>query len=52
MENVYRKINQYESIRDAYNFKNNQAPVSIKAIEQKYQDMIVSGHITKNKEDE
>lgn len=47
MENVYRKINQYESIRDAYNFKNNQAPVSIKAIEQKYQDMIVSGHIVK-----
>lgn len=51
MENIYRKINQYDSIRDEYHFKNNQAPISIKVIEQKYQDMILSGHITNKEED-
>ena len=51
MENIYRKIVAYESLHEEFGFKNNQAPVSIKAIEQKYQEMILSGHIT-NKEDE
>ena len=51
MENVYRKINVYHSLSEEYGFKNSQAPVSIKAIEQKYQEMILSGHITKKEED-
>lgn len=51
MENIYRKIVAYESLREEFGFKNNQAPVSIKAIEQKYQEMILNGHIT-NKEEE
>lgn len=51
MENIYRKIVAYESLHEEFGFKNNQAPVSIKAIEQKYQEMILSGHIT-NKEEE
>lgn len=51
MENIYRKIVAYESLHEEFGFKNNQAPVSIKAIEQKYQEMILSGHITKKEED-
>ena len=51
MENIYRKIGAYETLHEEFGFKNNQAPVSIKAIEQKYQEMILSGHIT-NKEEE
>lgn len=51
MENVYRKINVYHSLSEEYGFKNSQAPVSIDAIKQKYQEMILSGHITKKEED-
>ena len=51
IENIYRKIRLYESLHEEFGFKNNQAPVSIKAIEQKYQEMILSGHITKKEED-
>ena len=51
MENIYRKIVAYESLHEEFGFKNNQAPVSIKAIEQKYQEMILSGHITKKEEE-
>lgn len=51
MENIYRKIVAYESLHEEFGFKNNQAQVSIKAIEQKYQEMILNGHIT-NKEEE
>ena len=51
MENIYRKIRAYESLHEEFGFKNNQAPVSIKAIEHKYQEMILSGHITKKEED-
>ena len=51
MENIYRKIVAYESLHEEFGFKNNQAQVSIKAIEQKYQEMILNGHII-NKEEE
>ena len=50
-QNIYRKIVAYESLHEEFGFKNNQAQVSIKAIEQKYQEMILNGHIT-NKEEE
>lgn len=50
MENVFKKVKAYESLSQEYNFKNNQAPISIKAIEQKYQDMILSGHIVKEED--
>lgn len=51
MENIYRKIVAYESLHEEFGFKNNQAQVSIKAIEQKYQEMILSGHITSKEEE-
>lgn len=50
MENVYSKINTYRSLEERYKFANNQAPVSIEAIKQKYQEMILSGHIVKEED--
>lgn len=45
--NIYKKINYYERLHKEYNFENNQAPVSIEVIKQKYQEMLKSGHVTK-----
>ena len=50
MENIYRKIGLYESLHEEFGFKNNQAPVSIEVIKQKYQEMLKSGHVTKEGE--
>ena len=51
MENYFKKIGKYESLSHEYNFKNNQAPVSIEVIKMKYQDMLLKGQITKKEED-
>lgn len=51
MENYFKKIGKYESLSHEYNFKNNQAPVSIEVIKMKYQEMLLKGQITKKEED-
>lgn len=48
--NIYKKINYYEKLHKDYNFENNQAPVSIEVIKQKYQEMLKNGHVTKEGE--
>lgn len=51
IENIYKKINMYESIHKQYEFENNQAPVSIEVIKQKYQEMLKNGQIKKREDD-